>query len=89
MTLEGAHDFSAHPLVPPGCELTVHQTIDQMTLWGLNGIKGWYLGPSCKHYCCHKHKTVALISSRSSNPSSKRSDSSITTTQTRSPVCTY
>eukprot|EP00957_Ditylum_brightwellii_P144729 11024877-Ditylum_brightwellii.AAC.1 len=21
---------------------------------GLNGIKGWYLGPSCKHYCCNK-----------------------------------
>eukprot|EP00957_Ditylum_brightwellii_P206085 15346748-Ditylum_brightwellii.AAC.1 len=53
MALEGAHDFSAHPLAPPGCELMVHQNIDQTTSWGLNGIKGWYLGPSCKHYCCH------------------------------------
>eukprot|EP00957_Ditylum_brightwellii_P046474 3526741-Ditylum_brightwellii.AAC.1 len=22
--------------------------------WGLNGIKAWYLGPSCEHYQCHK-----------------------------------
>eukprot|EP00957_Ditylum_brightwellii_P049846 3779051-Ditylum_brightwellii.AAC.1 len=54
MALEGAHDFSAHLVAPPGCEITVHQTIDQTTSWGLNGIKGWYLGPSCKHYRCHK-----------------------------------
>ena len=54
MALEGAHDFSAHPVAPPGCEITVHQTIDQMTSWGLNGIKGWYLGPSYEHYRCHK-----------------------------------
>ena len=50
MALEDAHDFSAHPLAPPGCELTVHQTIGQTTSWGLNGIKAWYLGPACEHY---------------------------------------
>eukprot|EP00957_Ditylum_brightwellii_P169565 12906348-Ditylum_brightwellii.AAC.1 len=50
MALEGAHNFSAHPLAPPGCELTVHQTIGQTTSWGLNGIKPWYLGPACEHY---------------------------------------
>eukprot|EP00957_Ditylum_brightwellii_P099175 7553742-Ditylum_brightwellii.AAC.1 len=40
MALEGAHDFSAHPVAPLGCEIMVHQTIDQTTSWGLSGIKG-------------------------------------------------
>eukprot|EP00957_Ditylum_brightwellii_P051237 3884750-Ditylum_brightwellii.AAC.1 len=54
MALEGAHDFREHPLALPGCELTVYQTIGKTTSWRLNGIKAWYLGPSCEHYRCHK-----------------------------------
>eukprot|EP00957_Ditylum_brightwellii_P006635 503447-Ditylum_brightwellii.AAC.1 len=54
MALEGAHDFNAHPLAPPVCDLTVHQTIRQTTSWRLNGIKAWYLGPACEDYRCHK-----------------------------------
>eukprot|EP00957_Ditylum_brightwellii_P128763 9822602-Ditylum_brightwellii.AAC.1 len=54
MALEGAHDFNAHSLAPPGCELTVTQTIGQTASWGLNSIKPYYLDPACEHYQCHK-----------------------------------
>eukprot|EP00957_Ditylum_brightwellii_P166399 12666743-Ditylum_brightwellii.AAC.1 len=67
MALEGAQDFSAHPFAPPGCELTVHQTIRKTTSWGLKSIKEWYLGPSCEHYQCHK---VYILSTQGERVSS-------------------
>ena len=53
MALEGAHDYNAHPLGPMGCKITVHETVGQRATWGLNGIKGWYIGPTREHYRCY------------------------------------
>eukprot|EP00957_Ditylum_brightwellii_P139928 10663088-Ditylum_brightwellii.AAC.1 len=34
--------------------MTVHETVEQNSTWGLNRTKGWYLGPSTDHYRCYK-----------------------------------
>ena len=54
MALERAHDYNAHPIAPLGIKLTVHETVGQRASWGMNGITGWYLGPSTEHYRCYR-----------------------------------
>eukprot|EP00957_Ditylum_brightwellii_P062177 4718490-Ditylum_brightwellii.AAC.1 len=45
-SLEGIHDYNAHPVALFGIEVTVHETANQQATQGLSGIKGWYIGPT-------------------------------------------
>ena len=49
----GAFDYNAHPLAPPGCKTVVHETLNQLVTWDEKGTLAWYLGPSMDHYRCH------------------------------------
>eukprot|EP00957_Ditylum_brightwellii_P021215 1599088-Ditylum_brightwellii.AAC.1 len=53
-SLEGIHDYNTHPIAPFGIEVTVHETANQQAVWGLSGIKGWYIGSTLEHYQCYK-----------------------------------
>eukprot|EP00957_Ditylum_brightwellii_P107627 8211255-Ditylum_brightwellii.AAC.1 len=39
-SLEGLHDYSTHPVAPFGTGVTVHETANHRTTWGLSVIKG-------------------------------------------------
>eukprot|EP00957_Ditylum_brightwellii_P195887 14924977-Ditylum_brightwellii.AAC.1 len=50
LSLEGIHDYNAHPVAPFGIEVTVHKTANQQATWGSSGVKGWYIEPTLEHY---------------------------------------
>ena len=50
----GAYDYNAHPLAPPGCKTIAHETLDQRATWDEKGTLEWYLGPAMDHYRCHE-----------------------------------
>jgi hypothetical protein len=52
--LNGPFDFNKTPLAPPGTRVIVHITPDQRSNMAPHGVDGWYVGPSPKHYRCHK-----------------------------------
>ena len=52
--LFGPYDYNAHPLIPPGTKLVIHEKPSQRGSWSPRGIDGWYLGPSLQHYRCHR-----------------------------------
>eukprot|EP00957_Ditylum_brightwellii_P023866 1800181-Ditylum_brightwellii.AAC.2 len=35
-------------------EGTVHETVNQKASWGMEGVKGWYIGPTFEHCRCYK-----------------------------------
>eukprot|EP00957_Ditylum_brightwellii_P147253 11212778-Ditylum_brightwellii.AAC.1 len=39
-SMEGIHDYNAHPVTPFGIEVTVHETANQQATWGLSGVNG-------------------------------------------------
>eukprot|EP00957_Ditylum_brightwellii_P175732 13380722-Ditylum_brightwellii.AAC.1 len=49
LALKGPHNFNANPLVSLGTKTTIHETIDQSSQ-GLNGTKGWLIGPLAENY---------------------------------------
>ena len=52
--LNGAYDYDAHPLAPPGTAVTVFETPEQRKSWDKHGVKGFYIGPSLNHYRCYR-----------------------------------
>jgi hypothetical protein len=44
------YDFLAHPIAPVGTLVVVHEKPTQRASWAPHGLKGFYLGPSLKHY---------------------------------------
>ena len=52
--MNGAYDFDAHPLAPPGTAVTIHEKPEQRDSWSKHGIEGFYLGPASNHYRCYK-----------------------------------
>ena len=52
--LNGTFNFNQSPLAPPGTRVVVHITPAQRPNMGPHGGDGWYVGPSIKHYRCHK-----------------------------------
>ena len=52
--LNGAYDYDAHPLAPPGTAVTVYESPEQRKSWAKHGVKGFYLGPTSKHYRCYR-----------------------------------
>jgi hypothetical protein len=49
----GLFDHNKTPLAPPGCRVLIHKKPSQHKLWDPHRAKGWYLGPTLQHYCCH------------------------------------
>ena len=47
-------DFSAHPFAPLGIQVAIQVKPEQRTSWAFHAMRGYYLGPSLKHYRCHR-----------------------------------
>ena len=50
--LRGVYDFNAAPMAPPGCPIVVYN--HRRVKLGAHGVKGFYVGPSMKHYRCYE-----------------------------------
>jgi hypothetical protein len=50
--LNGAFDYNATPLAPPGIKCIIHEKPGQRGSWAPHSIDGWYVGPAMEHYCC-------------------------------------
>ena len=47
----GQHNFRAHPIVPAGTRILIHDKSTHRTSWAPHGVPGFYLGPAHTHYC--------------------------------------
>jgi len=52
--LNGAYDYNATPMLPPGLKVIIHEKRNQRRSWDPRGVDGWYLGPALSHYRCHR-----------------------------------
>ena len=52
--IHGNFNFNATPMAPPGTKVIVHTNPAKRASWDLNGVNGWYIGPSINHYRCVK-----------------------------------
>ena len=52
--LNGAFDFNATPLAPPGTKVLIHETPNRRKTWAVHGVEGWYLGGAREHYRCYR-----------------------------------
>ena len=46
-------NYNATPLAPPGTQVIIHGKPTVRGTWAPHGVKGWYMGTSMNHYCCH------------------------------------
>ena len=51
--INGAYDFDAHPMAPPGTAVTVHEKPAQRQSWSKHGVPGFYVGPAMQYYRCY------------------------------------
>ena len=52
--LNGAFDYNATPLAPPGTKIIAYDTPTARKTWSPHGMDGWYIGNAAEHYRCHK-----------------------------------
>ena len=52
--LHGKYDFNAHPIVPLGMRIVLHEKPPQRGTWSPHGVEGFYLGPALEHYRCYR-----------------------------------
>ena len=50
----GAFNFSANPMVPLGCRVTIHKKTSKRKSWYHRGRDRFYLGPALESYFCFK-----------------------------------
>jgi hypothetical protein len=50
--MEGSFSFDATPMAPPRTEVLIHLKPACRKSWSFHASKGWYIGPSLKHYRC-------------------------------------
>ncbi len=48
--LYGPYDWKRDSLAPLGCKAVIYKDGDMRGSWTLQGVDGWYLGPSMDHY---------------------------------------
>jgi hypothetical protein len=60
--LNGAFDFNATPMAPPGTRVLFHEKPNVRGSWAPHGEDGWYVGPAQQHYRCF---TVHITSTNS------------------------
>ena len=51
--LNGAFDYDAIPLAPPGCKVIIYENPEKHKTWAPQGVDGWYIGSAPEHYRCH------------------------------------
>jgi len=51
--INGAYDFDAHPMAPPGTAVTIHEKPAQRKSWSKHGVPGFYVGPALQYYRCY------------------------------------
>ena len=51
--LHEGFNYNATSLALPGTQVIIHENPTVRGTWASHGVKGWYLGPSMNHYCCH------------------------------------
>ena len=52
--LNGAFDFNATPLAPPGTRVFLYDPPANRRTWDPHATEGWYLGPALDHYRCYR-----------------------------------
>jgi hypothetical protein len=50
--MEGSYSFDATPMASPGTKVLIHLKPTCCKSWSFHASKGWYIGPSLKHYRC-------------------------------------
>jgi hypothetical protein len=50
--LNGPYDWNQYPLASLGCKAVFYKDGNTKGSWALQGVDGWYLGPSMDHYRC-------------------------------------
>jgi hypothetical protein len=65
--LYGPFDYSKTPIAPPGMKVLIHERPDDRGSYDPHGISGWYIGPSMKHYRCHRVWVTSTCSERISD----------------------
>ena len=50
--LNGAFDYNATLLVPPGCKVVIYENPETRKTWAPHGFDGWYIGSAPEHYRC-------------------------------------
>ena len=50
----GPFNYACTPIAPPGMKILVHERSANCGSYDAHATTGWYLGPSLKHYRCHK-----------------------------------
>ena len=58
------YDFVAHPIVPCGTSLLIHDTPQHRASWAPHGTAGFYLGPALSHHRCYRVYSVPTQSIR-------------------------
>ena len=57
--MHGPYDYNAHPFVPAGMRIVIHEKPDHRKTWAPHGVDGFYLGPALLHYRCYRAWTIA------------------------------
>ena len=58
------YDFVAHPIVPCGTALIIHDAPQNRASWAPHGTAGFYLGPALDHHRCYRVYSVPTQSIR-------------------------
>ena len=63
MQVHGNYNFNKHSLAPVGCKIIIHNQKNKRPPWSDHGSRGFYVGPTIKHYrdsVCFMSETKAL-----------------------------
>jgi len=52
--LNGAFNYDATPLAPPGCKIITFESPQIRKTFEPYGIPAWYIGPALENYRCYK-----------------------------------
>ena len=62
--INGAFDYNATPLAPPGTQVLVHEGPKEQKSWDPHSVDGWYVRPAMKHYRCFRYYIPTTNSER-------------------------
>ena len=65
--IQGPYDYNAHPILPPGVKIVLHEKLSQPGSWAPRGQDGWYLGPALEHHRCHRVYCTRINSERTTD----------------------
>ena len=62
--INGAFDYNATPLAPPGTQVLVHEGPKDRKSWDPHSVDGRYVRPAMKHYRCFRYHIPTTNSER-------------------------